>query len=107
MPALEDDDLAVVRLVKALEYTGDPVVFLDMDGGNPEMVRSGLDKLQVRIGCLVQPHRMFQAEDSGHSSGSMPRSKRVVGLSEALSAGNTASWQRVSSIPSRALVPGL
>ena len=56
---------------------------------------------------VVQLHRIFQARDSGHSSGSMPKSKCVVGLREASSACITSAWQRVSSIPSRALVPGL
>lgn len=88
--AFEDDGLAVVGFVEAFEHPRDPVVFLHMDGRNPEMVCRGLDELQVRVGCLVQLHRIFQARDSGHSSGSMPRSKRLVGLSDALSAGNTS-----------------
>ena len=106
-PTLEDDDLAVARFVEALEYPGDPVVLLDMDGWNPEMPRRGLKELQVRLVRLVQPHRIFQAWDSGQSAGSRPRSKRVVGLREAGSAGNTSRSRRVSSIPSRALVPEL
>ena len=103
----EDDGVPVFGFLEAFEYPGDPIIFLDMSRWNPEMVRRCLNELQVCVGRLVQVHRMFQVRDSGQSSESMPRSKRVVGLSEALSADNTSSPQRVSNIPSRATVLGL
>ena len=95
------------RVRGLFEYKGDPVVFLDMDSRSPQMTSRGLNELEIRVGRFVQPHRMFQARDSGQSSQSSPRSNRVVGLSEVPSAGNTSFSQRVSSIPSTALVPGL
>ena len=106
-PAFQNNGIAVFGLVEALEYSGDPVVFLDVDRRNPDLGRRGLNELQLRVGRLMQLHRIFQARDSGHSSGSMPKSKRVAGLSEALSAGITSIWHRASSIPSSARVPGL
>ena len=101
------DDVSVFGFLEALEYPGDPVVFLDMHRWNTAVLGRCLNEFQVRLGRFVQVHRMFQARDSGQSSGSMPRSKRVVGLSEALSAGSTSSPQRASSMPSRAAVLGL
>ena len=47
---------------------------------------------------------MFQAGASGHSSGAIPNLNRVVGLMEALSAGNTSCALRVSNNPNCALV---
>ena len=42
-----------------------------------ELVGSGLELQVVR--SLVQFHRMFQARDSGQSSGSIPKENLVVG----------------------------
>ena len=70
------------------EYPGDPAILLYMNRWNPDMAGRCLNEFQVHIGRLVQVHRMFQVRDSGQSSESMPRSKRVVGLSDAFSAGS-------------------
>ena len=99
--ALEYDRLTVSGFMQPLQYPRDPVVFLDMDRWNPAIYRRGLDEFQVRIRRFVQLHRIFQARASGQSSGSIPRLKRVVGLIEALSAGETSRPQRVSSIAAR------
>ena len=63
--SFEDDGRPVVGFVEALEHPGDPVVLLDMDRWNADAVRRGLNELQVRVRRLVQPHRMFQARESG------------------------------------------
>ena len=52
------------------------------------------------------PYRKFHTRDSGQSARLVPNLKRVLGLSEALSAGNTLAPQRVSNMPSRATARG-